>query len=79
MRTVLVRWSDSCSWSGWHDKASIEREPETVHNCCTVGILINEKDGVITVAQSVSPSSYGDLITIPKSSIKKVYTLRVSK
>jgi hypothetical protein len=65
---IKIEWVDSTFHDGWQSKLDSDC---TLSECTSVGIFIKEDKGSITIAQSESPNSYGDRITIPKCSIRK--------
>ena len=76
MKLVMVEWEDSSSMSGW-----MSRETARTHipsDCVTFGLLINETSRHLSIVLSCSGyDSVNDVITIPKSSIKRIRKLRI--
>ena len=75
MKIVLVEWVDANAHSGWYHKEHIHEEHAS--NCATIGVLLKDNDKDIIVALNISGASYGDTMSIPKCSIKRLRTLRV--
>jgi len=72
----MVEWVDSCSQDGWLEKNS----GLTPSSCVTVGMLLLEDAGSITVVLNKSSTgSYSERIAIPKSCIKRVRYLEVRR
>ncbi len=77
MRIVMVEWVDSAFAQGWMSREVITHH--RVSGIVSVGILVNENKEQITIVQgaSMDKDQYGDGITIPKCSIKRVRSLKV--
>ncbi len=73
---VLIEWYDSAGstktvWHDLEDEINTAKEGEPGLFCYTAGILIHEDEKTITVTLSVTDTQCGNLIMIPKCSIKK--------
>ncbi len=73
MKAVLIEWVDSCSTYGWHSKGTVFG----ISHCISVGVVISENKTEISLAPNISESSNGDIISIPKCSIKRIRRLKV--
>jgi hypothetical protein len=69
-----VEWVDSCAHHGWRD----EDEEFPVSFCRTSGYLIHRDKTRVTIASSQDATSghVSDIITIPRSAIRKVRRLK---
>ena len=75
MKLVLVEWVDSSFAQGWMNKETISQH--TVSSCVSSGILVAGNEEQITIVQSAGKDQYGDGITIPKCSIKRIRQLEI--
>ena len=76
MNMVLVEWDDAYSSGGWHvARSGVDR----VSVCTTVGLLIEETNQRLTIAQNFSSTSgnIADTINIPKGCIKRIRILKL--
>ncbi len=78
MKLVLIQWVDSAFAQGWMSRESIDAHK--LSKCISVGLLVAESDEQVTIMQSASvdKEQYGDGITIPKCSIKRMRQLKVA-
>lgn len=79
MKIVLVIWKDAeCQESRWTDIEEAVRDCQgPLQPCRTVGFLLYEHSGHITVTQTDGVNSVGPHITIPKGCIISVQDLDV--
>ena len=78
MRMVLVEWLDAASSDAlWHSKDDIIHEKPIP--CITVGLCLLDAGEDIRVILSASPQNYSQEITIPKSMITRVRTLKINE
>lgn len=67
---VLLTWRDSCSERGWNRMT--DPESKTVSIITSVGWIVDETDGEITITTSITDhGSAMDPLTIPKECIVK--------
>ena len=71
-KVIVVEWEDSGSNHGWLNEGD---EKVSICMCETTGFLVDETKDGIAIAQNTSSSKgykpYGNVISIPKSAIKK--------
>lgn len=72
-RLVLVRWIDANTDHGWVDRAEIKIEPHKVHS---IGWVISQDKGQITLAATKSDNFVNGTITIPMVWVEQVITLK---
>lgn len=78
MKLVLIKWKDPCSFAiRWTDRDDFS-EADIVSSMSS-GILLRETKGDITVCLSLNIMHYSQAITIPKSSIEKMWQVKVVK
>lgn len=68
-RLIRVEWMDSCSSHGWVDKDDLSENEENL-SVYSVGYLIKEKSGSITVSSHIASQAVDAPMTIPKCAIK---------
>lgn len=80
---VEIEWADSTSDHGWDDEDAVLQSHERSDHmlCCSVGYVIKDADDHIIIAQSFSATGprsrgVGNVLTIPKSQIRDIKTLR---
>ena len=74
MNLVLVEWTDSSAYNGWH-KFGAE---DCVTQCVTIGILRHEDKEQIVLTPCISDfGNVSDTHAIPKGCIKRVRKLKV--
>jgi hypothetical protein len=72
---VEVEWVDSEGGSGWHPIAK-ERDEKPRTGCATVGYLFERTRSHVKIVQSLSENENVDnVLTIPRSAIRKVTVL----
>ena len=71
MRLVRVIWLDALSIAEWTKQGS-EIVPQ---RCETVGHLVEERDGHVIVAATISGDEYNAAQQIPRSMIKRIFHL----
>lgn len=73
---IFIGWVDSCTTFGWQH--SSDCKSKTLY-CQSVGFFVDENDDCICIALNRSISEgfnpFGDLIDIPKCSIKEMRSL----
>lgn len=79
---VRVEWEDSANVSRWHGLAEFQKEVPLL--CVSVGYVIRDDEVALSVASSYDgqPNDAGnvnDATIIPRSAVRKVERLRVSK
>ena len=75
MKMQRVTWIDSCTHSGWNFYSANDL---ALARCTTVGFRVKSPKGTIALAGSKGESgSYSDVMTIPRSCVKKIETLKV--
>jgi hypothetical protein len=62
---IQVRWIDAVADSGWEEKTKAE-----IHQCTTVGFLVDETDEALCIASTWSHNQTNARIHIPKAWIK---------
>lgn len=62
---IYIEWVDAVADNGWASGAKAE-----VHECKTVGFLIDETDHAVCIASTVSMSDTNARMHIPKAWIK---------
>lgn len=74
-KLYYIQWADSCSMSGWHPSNFGALD---VSQTYSIGWLIEIDEESVTVAGSASPvtDEFNGVITIPRSAILKVCTLK---
>lgn len=75
MQIVKVEWVDSSVDSGWHNKKH-PGEAIGVSHCESVGFLLQKSRKEIVICLSQSKWSVGDIMTIPRSCVKKITRLK---
>ena len=76
MKLIMIEWTDSAFYQGWHDKSYCK--DHKVSKITSVGILAHEDSIKRTIVQSVSDKcDAGDGITIPKCATRRVRYLGV--
>ena len=84
VRRVEVDWEDSIAWKGWELLEEVVKDYDFhgLNQQKTIGYLIQDRKGFITVAQSLSFNNQdkqcyrgADFISIPKGCIKKITKL----
>lgn len=70
VRPVIVRWIDSASEAGWGVK------PGNRLKCVTVGIRVKGPKDRISIVQSRSHYSDGEMIEIPKIAVASIRRLK---
>ena len=84
MRLVVIHWEDSHSGRGWRKLDEISEDCAPL-KCRSVGWLIAERNGLVTIASSLSGEGQGLVvcgsgdISIPRKSIRKMVTLKDSR
>lgn len=78
MKLVLIQWDDPCSTSEpiWQHREGIG--DLCVVHCITAGILLSETDSDVRIVLSLNSGDFSQAITISKSSIKRMYYLKVA-
>lgn len=73
MKIVLIKWVDSCHYSGWQSFNEYERiiEDEDL-NILTVGFLGKETEKCLTVIQSGGHNNVDAIMKIPKCCVISV-------
>lgn len=74
MKMQRVTWIDSCTHSGWGHYAKDEL---TLAQCTSIGIRVPSHKGTVALAGSKQGCQIADVITIPRSCVKKIETLKV--
>lgn len=74
LKIAEVHWVDSLSGTSW--TLTEDYECDNAVDCFSIGILINESESAVTLAQNVgfSPNQFCNTITIPKCAIKSIKT-----
>jgi hypothetical protein len=74
LKIAEVHWVDSLAGSSW--TLTEDYEGDNAIDCFTIGILINESESAVTLAQNVgfSPDQFCNTITIPKCAVKSIET-----
>ena len=72
-----VTWIDSCTHSGW-DRYT--KDELTLCQCTSVGIRVPSPKGTVALAGSKGATGQlSDVMTIPRSCVKKIETLKVNE
>ena len=75
MKTQRVTWVDSNSNGGWRKRTKEEQKLATV---TTVGFRMPSVRKVVSLAQNVDENGQtNDVMTIPRSCVRKIETLRL--
>ena len=78
-KVYLIDWEDSASDSGWRHEEQLGNAGIALNQ--SIGYLIKENKKFITLAQSKCVSKgfapYADLISIPKTNIKKKKQIKI--
>ncbi len=64
-KVEVVVWDDAVADGSWEDAAKAE-----IHECITVGFLIDETDKAVCIASTVSRQASNARMSIPKAWIK---------
>ena len=74
-KVVHITWIDSQTDSGWTPIKEVAEELELTH---TIGFFVSESDAFYIVAHSFDPQteSVNGLMTIPKSAVETIKTLK---
>lgn len=73
VKPVLVEWIDSMGKAGW-----VYEHEEADTRCTSVGHLVkSDKKSVILALNTAMVGSYGDLITIPRSAVRRIRKLKI--
>lgn len=67
---VRVDWIDSVGTSGWRDI------PDSDPRCISVGHHLGKKDGLLKIAMNKSAYGYGDYMSIPIVTVRRLTVLR---
>ena len=76
MKIVLVEWVDSYFGRGWSDNDVLIEETKEKFVCTSVGWLMNENKDFILIVPHRSKNQGSGNITIPKSCVISMKTLR---
>jgi hypothetical protein len=75
MEMQRVTWIDSCTHSGWGHYA---KDDLTLAQCTSIGIRVPSHKGTVALAGSKGATGQlSDVMTIPRSCVKKIETLKV--
>lgn len=76
-KRVEVEWRDSMSQGGWDKPESYHRR-RTVGPCRSIGYLVRDDKGMLTLAQSLSAAAgdINDCITIPREAVVRLKRIR---
>lgn len=72
LKIAEVHWVDSIAGSGW--TLTDDYKDDKPLGCFSVGILIDEKENAITIAQNfgIDPDQVCNTITIPRCAIQSI-------
>lgn len=63
---TYLHWTDAVAGIGWESDAKVE-----IHDCYTVGFIINETEEAVCIASTVSETDSNARMHIPKAWIKE--------
>lgn len=73
-KLVKVTWVDSCGTRGWTDKQVAKAySPDTVKS---IGWVMGETRGHLTIAAHIASNQVDGLMSIPKSAIRSLKTVK---
>ena len=76
MRIIMVEFDDSMFVKGgWMEKEDVQPSYSTI--CVAIGVICEDTESHITLFPYIAPHEVAKGIVIPKSSIKRVRTLKV--
>lgn len=64
-KVEVVVWDDAVADGSWEDNAKAD-----IHECITVGFLIDENDTAVCIASTISKHASNARMSIPKAWIK---------
>lgn len=75
IRPVRVEWVDSMGTAGWRDYSPADLR------CTSVGILVDQNDERVVIANSVAHANQGtgyyhDVLEIPRAAVKRIRRLK---
>lgn len=69
MKIVEVKWMDSRGTTRWDSKESYAEEAKKDLSITSIGYLAFESDDRVSIIQNVSPTSFDNMMTIPRIAV----------